>query len=473
MDLSNPFPSQLMASDTANSVQIKPETDSDYNSDVSGLLSTEDIQNACGQSASDAEDLLRNGILVETNKGVVCMSLKDVLSTNANLSADDFKLVANQLLSHEDVLPQNETEEVSSSSLKTSKSPSYTVSTELKDFITNSDFDSTCDDLNQPSTSSVLLKNFQNNEILLNSRYKFKSMLEPLQSTSTATSEAVDTSEETDKEKNSSVVQKRRGGWPKGRKRKPELLNLPPKAPKTSYNIFLKERRKLYKDKLAFHEITRVVGNQWSNLTLEEKQPYIERAEEDKKRYREELMVYRRSDAYKLHLARKRKKRGLDNLMSESDMDGTDDVDDEDDNMLYCDSCDQWFYNLHNKREHLQSRQHQISMNKHLASSDNENKGNISSVSFSTSLDESSMDAPSTYPFPAKKNVAKGDNVHENMIRLIRSVAKREKEIDVLRSRLEDAKTLQSNFVTELNLQKHKCRMLQFNLANEIGRAHV
>lgn len=351
------------------------------------------------------------------------MSLKDVLSTNANLSADDFKLVANQLLSHEDVLPQNETEEVSSSSLKTSKSPSYTVSTELKDFITNSDFDSTCDDLNQPSTSSVLLKNFQNNEILLNSRYKFKSMLEPLQSTSTATSEAVDTSEETDKEKNSSVVQKRRGGWPKGRKRKPELLNLPPKAPKTSYNIFLKERRKLYKDKLAFHEITRVVGNQWSNLTLEEKQPYIERAEEDKKRYREELMVYRRSDAYKLHLARKRKKRGLDNLMSESDMDGTDDVDDEDDNMLYCDSCDQWFYNLHNKREHLQSRQHQISMNKHLASSDNENKGNISSVSFSTSLDESSMDAPSTYPFPAKKNVAKGDNVHENMIRLIRSVA--------------------------------------------------
>lgn len=69
MDLSNPFPSQLMASDTANSVQIKPETDSDYNSDVSGLLSTEDIQNACGQSASDAEDLLRNGILVETNKG--------------------------------------------------------------------------------------------------------------------------------------------------------------------------------------------------------------------------------------------------------------------------------------------------------------------------------------------------------------------------------------------------------------------
>lgn len=350
---------------------------------------------------------------------VVCMSLKDVLSTNANLSADDFKLVANQLLSHETVPPQsqNKTEE-----LKMLESPSYTVSSELKDFITNSDFDSTCDDLNQPSTSSVLLKNFQNNEILLNSRYKFKSMLEPLQSTSTATSETVDTSEETDKEKNSLVVQKRRGGWPKGRKRKPELLNLPPKAPKTSYNIFLKERRKLYKDKLAFHEITRVVGNQWSNLTLEEKKPYLERAEEDKNRYREELLIYRRSDAYKLYLARKRKKRGLDNLMSESDMDGTDDIDDEDD-MLYCDSCDQWFYNLHNKREHLQSRQHKITENKHLASSDSENKGNISSVSFSTSLDESSMDAPSTYRFPAKENIAKVDNVHENMIQLIRSVA--------------------------------------------------
>lgn len=63
------FPPQLMASDTVNSTRIKPQTKSDYNSDVSGLLSTKDVQNISGQSASDAEDVLRNGILVETNKG--------------------------------------------------------------------------------------------------------------------------------------------------------------------------------------------------------------------------------------------------------------------------------------------------------------------------------------------------------------------------------------------------------------------
>lgn len=127
--------------------------------------------------------------------------------------------------------------------------------------------------------------------------------------------------------KDKPTVVKRRGGWPKGRKRKPELLHLPPKAPKTSYNIFLNERRKLYKDKLAFHEITRVVGNQWSSLSTDEKQPYIEKALEDKMRYKKELMAYRQSDAYKMYLARKRKKRAVDNLMSESDMDGTDDFD--------------------------------------------------------------------------------------------------------------------------------------------------
>lgn len=219
------------------------------------------------------------------------MSLKDVLSSNLNLSVDDFKKVAVQLLSQD-----------------SDNTPHHTPKEELA-------LSSKTD-----AEHSVLLSNFQSNEFFLNSYY------DPMQSTSTATSEAVDTSEETDKD-NSSQPQKRRGGWPKGRKRKPELLNLPPKAPKTSYNIFLNERRKLYKDKLAFHEITRVVGNLWSNLTAEQKRPYIERAEEDKKRYREELQIYRRSDAYKLYLARKRKKRAMDNLLSESDMDGTDDID--------------------------------------------------------------------------------------------------------------------------------------------------
>lgn len=82
------------------------------------------------------------------------------------------------------------------------------------------------------------------------------------------------------------IKKKGRGGWPKGRKRKPELLNLPPKAPATGYNLYLNEQRGFFKDStLQFYEITKIVGNKWSSLTLEEKKPYLDRAEEDKKRF--------------------------------------------------------------------------------------------------------------------------------------------------------------------------------------------
>lgn len=121
---------------------------------------------------------------------------------------------------------------------------------------------------------------------------------------------------------------KKRGGWPKGRKRKPELLHLPPKAPHTGYNLYLNEQRKHFKgSSLVFHEITKIIGNKWSSLTLEEKQPYLEKAEDEKRRYREELRKYRQSGAYQMYLAKKRKKRVQYSVLSESDMDATDDFD--------------------------------------------------------------------------------------------------------------------------------------------------
>lgn len=121
---------------------------------------------------------------------------------------------------------------------------------------------------------------------------------------------------------------KKRGGWPKGRKRKPELLHLPPKAPSTGYNLYLNEQRILYKEsRLPFHEITKLIGNKWSSLSLEEKKPYLDKAEEEKRRYREEFKAYRQSKAYQLYLMNKRRKRLQNNVMSESDMDATDEVD--------------------------------------------------------------------------------------------------------------------------------------------------
>lgn len=49
---------------------------------------------------------------------------------------------------------------------------------------------------------------------------------------------------------------KKRGGWPKGRKRKPEIRSeiRPPKAPATGYVIFLNEKRKDYRD-MPFTEV--------------------------------------------------------------------------------------------------------------------------------------------------------------------------------------------------------------------------
>ncbi|GLV31631.1 High mobility group protein 2 [Carabus blaptoides fortunei] len=437
------------------------------------------------QSLVDAENLLQNGILVETNKGVVCMSLKDVLSANLNLSVEDFKNVATQLLSQEDTVPgskTNLTKKTIKTKLEEGKEIPLIKPAELKFELPTPIIKSLITPVGgaeiRPSNYVQCIEEFSKETVRddatlpsNDSNITFTSLtqINKNYSDSCVTSETVDTSEENEVQKTNAVANipvKRRGGWPKGRKRKPELLNLPPKAPKTSYNIYLNERRKLYKDKLAFHEITRVVGNQWSNLTADEKRPYVERAEEDKKRYREELRVYRQSDAYKLYLARKRKKRAMDNLMSESDMDGTDDIDDEDNDMLYCDTCDQWFYNLHNKREHFLSRQHKILVAGDITrTSDTENR---SSVSISTSLDESSMDGtlgePNCTRLYSRKHDVEPGNVYDNMVQLIDSVTKREKEIAVLDARLKDSVFKHNEYLSKLDFLQEKTNVLQCKL---------
>lgn len=252
---------------------------------------------------------------------------------------------------------------------------------------------------------------------------------------------------------------KNRGGWPKGRKRKPEMLHLPPKAPSTGYNLYLNDQRKLFKESnLPFHEITKVIGNRWSSLSLSEKTPYLEKAEEEKRRYREEFRTYRQSGAYQLYLANKRRKRAIDNILSESDMDATDDLDDEDNEELYCRTCDQWFHNLHNKREHLLGRQHTKAIAGAITSeleSDYDTDGQgfallgnvTSSISMSTSLDESSMDASvnlnTANTLMESQSTVVVANVTESIENLMTVIGKRESEIKTLQSSLEK--------VTEIN----------------------
>ncbi|KAG0713787.1 SMARCE1-related [Chionoecetes opilio] len=160
------------------------------------------------------------------------------------------------------------------------------------------------------------------------------------------------------------AMKKRRGGWPKGRKRKPELPGAkPPKAPVTAYVLFLNERRKYYREtspEMSFGAVTKVLGAEWSAMSVEQKAAFVTRSEQDKRRYRNELQAYRQSHDYQLLLRKKRIKNVIrrGGTTTEESSDFTDEIDDDESEELYCRICDQLFTSLHNKREHLYGKTH-------------------------------------------------------------------------------------------------------------------
>ncbi|CAG9856710.1 unnamed protein product [Phyllotreta striolata] len=414
-----------------------------------------------GEATDEANNLLRNGILVETSKGLICMSLNDALSLDLNLSVDDLRNVAAQLISQQNVI-------------------THTHSTKTPHINLNFDsdgFSSECSDISTTTSGSTVHSSFKpfppalsevhaihanmfkiDNQNATNSKECVKVMLDEK-----PTDSKIEVNQVAELVTVIEKPKKGRGGWPKGRKRKPELLNLPPKAPATGYTLYLNEQRKLFKDSsLAFHEITKIIGNKWSSLTLEEKKPYLEKAEEDKKRYREELKQYRQSDAYRAYLTKKRKKRLQYNVMSESDMDATDDFDEEDNEELYCRTCDQWFHNLHNKREHLQGKQHLQSVAGDITrelSSDPEGLNIASTASFSTSLDESSLDG-----MPNTRISNTTNTISEAMSSLASMVAKRESEIKTLKNRQNESISQQQALCNQLHQLSERHKKLQKDL---------
>lgn len=97
---------------------------------------------------------------------------------------------------------------------------------------------------------------------------------------------------------------------------------------------------------------------------------------------------------------------------------------DEDNEELYCRTCDQWFHNLHNKREHLQGKQHIRSVagdiKREMSSDyDTDCMGNTSSISFSTSLDESSLDGVPS----ASSSASNGTSVCDAISNLLTAVS--------------------------------------------------
>ncbi|XP_069782058.1 SWI/SNF-related matrix-associated actin-dependent regulator of chromatin subfamily E member 1-like isoform X2 [Narcine bancroftii] len=170
------------------------------------------------------------------------------------------------------------------------------------------------------------------------------------------------------KELESDEPKKRKGGWPKGKKRKPPKDFTPPRAPTTGYVLFLNEQRaklKIERPELPFTEITKLLGTQWSQLSQEGKQKYIDEAEKDKRRYIEELKAYQNSEAYQAFLKRRalnkvKRPCGVESLDTEYDGEivSISKIGHEENTDLYCKTCNQYFSSLHNKKEHLFGRQH-------------------------------------------------------------------------------------------------------------------
>ncbi|XP_033624937.1 high mobility group protein 20A-like isoform X1 [Asterias rubens] len=100
-------------------------------------------------------------------------------------------------------------------------------------------------------------------------------------------------------------------GWPKGKKRRRLKDVNAPRAPLTGYVRFLNDRRdkaRADNPNMSFAEITRMLGKEWTTLSQNEKQCYLDEADRDKERYVKELENYQQTEAYKV-FAKKQQER--------------------------------------------------------------------------------------------------------------------------------------------------------------------
>ncbi|CAG9769344.1 unnamed protein product [Ceutorhynchus assimilis] len=430
----------------------------------SNFINTAIMEETATLSTDDeANQLLENGILLETNKGFVCMSLNEAISSNLNLSPETLREVAAQLLFEQNL-------KTASSATASRMAPNFRVTCD-----SDGGFSSECSDSMYTTTGTPVYPScttFASTSNVLQLPKDTEKSSEESDSTRGSMSSSNLLSCDGYLSPHQVLLKKKgRGGWPKGRKRKPELLNLPPKAPATGYNLYLNEQRSFYKSSsLQFYEITKIVGNKWSSLTLEEKKPYLDKAEEDKKRYREELKQYRQSEAYMLYLNKKRMKRLQNNVLSESDMDATDDFDEEDNEELYCRTCDQWFNSMHNKKEHLQAKKHLASVagQRNRESSDIESSTTLNAEcsTVSNSWDESSLEG-STFIANSNNSSSQGSNtaaVYEAMCNVASLVQKRENEFNSLKNRQQESIQIQKALFRQLGLLTERERKLQKDL---------
>lgn len=130
------------------------------------------------------------------------------------------------------------------------------------------------------------------------------SQVEILQGETHSTASVSDVTDATDKQ--------RKGGWPRGKKRKRPKDENAPKQPLTGYVRFLNDRReKVRADNptATFADLTKLLAVEWSKLAAEEKQRYLDEADRDRERYQKELEQYQQTETYKLFLKKQSEKR--------------------------------------------------------------------------------------------------------------------------------------------------------------------
>lgn len=76
-----------------------------------------------------------------------------------------------------------------------------------------------------------------------------------------------------------------------------------PKQPLTGYFRFLNDRREKVRSEnptMSFADLTKLLASEWSSLPTEQKQEYLDAAEQDKERYNREFSDYKQTEAYRL-----------------------------------------------------------------------------------------------------------------------------------------------------------------------------
>lgn len=105
---------------------------------------------------------------------------------------------------------------------------------------------------------------------------------------------------------------KKKAKWTKGKRRKRARDVNAPERPLTGYVRFLNDRREAVRaanPTASFPDVTKLLAIEWSKLSPQEKQKYLDEAEKDRERYTKELEQYQQTEAYRMFTKKQNEKK--------------------------------------------------------------------------------------------------------------------------------------------------------------------